>query len=285
MEMKITKEQIKIQINRKVIKPLRNGNKHNVSILNNNNYDIPRETINLLNQCYCTLKNANVLLRKRHLVDANALLRTAFENLYTAMVIMFDKDTCEEFRNLNINNETRDKTRQQALRNEFKKHLNDISYELFFDMGRKDKNKMIEELYDKLCNFTHSTLIVSVMIDAKKNNDDEVLILCNYQNVFFVEMLLFCSLKYITKDNKYILELDNVFISFMLSPIFFNQNKMKKENFDKYNDYLYMNNNSDFFDKQKEDAEKLTNEFNELKNVIAENPDKFKEILIKFLSN
>lgn len=69
------------------------------------------ETINLLNQTRKTLKNAHKFINSKEVVDANSLLRSAFENLIMGMMINESENTYKEFINLSIDDTTRQYTK------------------------------------------------------------------------------------------------------------------------------------------------------------------------------
>ena len=154
----------------------------------------------------------------------------------------------------------------------------------FKDINRKEKLLMLTELYDKMCNFTHSTLIVSTVIEINSPKEKEIFQLLIYQNYYFLKMLLFLCLKYFTNDNKHYLELRSVGFTFIfLLANIGNKIKEYKIDFSNYNDLLYYDKNVEFFKKDKKETEKLNIEINELKNDVNGNPEKFGEELLEFL--
>ena len=104
----------------------------------------------------------------------------------------------------------------------------------------------------------------------------------NYQNYYFVKVLLFCCLKYFTNDNRHYLYQDNVMFSILL---YYLQVSIKLKNskitFEKYNDFLYKSENEKYFKKNEKYKEKVKETVISLK----ENVDnkKFEEALNKFL--
>ena len=76
------------------------------------------ETVNLLNQTRKTLKNVHKFIKNTEVVDANSLLRSAFENLIMGMMIYENTSTYKEFINLSIDDKTRQYTKPQKLRND-----------------------------------------------------------------------------------------------------------------------------------------------------------------------
>ena len=279
--MQINIKTINRAINRKFHRPLKDGCIYNVLKLDNEKRAKHNETISLLKQAHETLINVEYNLNIYNLVDANTLLRSSFEYIMMAMMIQFDENVYNEFTTLGIE---RDKTRVCEIIDKFRTHMNEISETAFKDINRKEKLSMLTELYDKLCNFTHSTLIVSTMIEIKSKKEKEIFQLLMYQNYYFLKLLLFLCLKYFTNDNKHYLELRNIGFTYLFLMVNIN-NKLKefKINFSKYNDLLYYDKNDKYFENDKKSMEKLSFELNELKIAIEENRDIFIKELLEFL--
>ena len=279
--MQISNKTINNAINRKFIKPLKDGCIYNVSKLENERRTKHHETISLLKQAHKTLINVDYNLKCYNLVDANTLLRSSFEYIMMAMMIQFDENVYNEFITLGIE---RDKTRVCEIIDKFRTHMNEISELAFKDINRKEKLSMLTELYDKMCNFTHSTLIVSTVIEINSPKEKEIFQLLIYQNYHFLKMLLFLCLKYFTNDNKHYLELRSVGFTFIfLLANIGNKIKEYKIDFSKYNDLLYYDKNVKYFEKDKKETEKLNVEINEFKEDVQNNPEKFYEELLEFL--
>ena len=279
--MQISNKTINNAINRKFIRPLKDGCIYNVSKLENEKRTKHHETVSLLKQAHKTLINVDYNLKCYNLVDANTLLRASFEYIMMSMMIQFDENVYNEFTTLGIE---RDRTRVCEIIDKFRTHMNEISEIAFKDINRKEKLLMLTELYDKMCNFTHSTLIVSTVIEINSPKEKEVFQLLMYQNYYFLKMLLFLCLKYFTNDNKHYLELRSVGFTFIfLLANIGNKIKEYKIDFSKYNDLLYYDKNVEFFKKDKKETEKLNIEINELKNDVNGIPEKFDEELLEFL--
>ena len=279
--MQINIKTINSAINRKFHRPLKDGCVYNISKLDNEKRAKHNETISLLKQAHETLINVEYNLNIYNLVDANTLLRSSFEYIMMAMMIQFDENVYNEFTTLGIE---RDKTRVCEIIDKFRTHMNEISEKAFKDINRKEKLSMLTELYDKLCNFTHSTLIVSTMIEINSKKEKEIFQLLMYQNYYFLKMLLFLCLKYFTNDNVYYLELRNVGFTYLFLMVNINSKlKEYKIDFSKYNDLLYYDKNDKYLEIDKESMEKLSFELNELKVAIEENKDSFVKELLEFL--
>ena len=204
--MQISNKKINLAIKRKFIRPLNDGIKYNINMLNKEKRVKYKETISLLTQSYNTLNSIEYLLKSGSLVDANSLLRSSFEYILVGMMLQFEDNVFNEFINLSIDDEkARDYTKIQKLINKFKTHLNGISSDLFKEFNKKEKGNMLTDLYDKLCKFTHSSLFVTTIVEIKNNDDKEILKMLNYQNFYFIKILLFCCLKYFTNDKEHYL--------------------------------------------------------------------------------
>lgn len=281
--MQLSNKKIDLATKRKFIRPLNDGIKYNINKLNIEKRVKYKETISLLTQAYNTLNSIEYLLKTGSLVDANSLLRSSFEYIIVGMMLQFEDNVFSEFINLSIDDEkARDYTRIQKLINKFKTHLNEISSDLFKDFNKKEKGDMLTDLYDKLCKFTHSSLVVTTIVEIKNNDDKEILKMLNYQNFYFIKVLLFCCLKYFTNDKEHYLHEENMAFSILL---YYFQVSVKLKNselaFEKYNDFLHRNENEKYFNKNEKYKEKIRENIISLKEDIDN--EKFIESLNNFL--
>ena len=279
--MQVNLNAIDKAIKRKFIKPLNDGCKHNINKLNNERRVKHSETISLLTQAHETLLNVHDNLNSSRLVDANILLRSAFEYIMMGMMIQFDNKVYDEFITFGIE---RDKTRVCEIIDKFRTHMNEICSEIYQNINRKEKLKILTELYDKMCNFTHSTLIVSIMIEIKSPKEKEIFKMLIKQNYYFLKILLFNCLKYFTSDKKHYLELQNIGFTYMFMMVEVNS-KIKESNIDfsKYNDLLYYDRNAEYFEKNKKESIKIKEELMELGKDIKSNEEIFIEELTMFI--
>ena len=279
--MQVNLNAIDKAIKRKFIKPLNDGCKHNINKLNNKRRVKHSETISLLTQAHETLLNVNDNLNSSRLVDANILLRSAFEYIMMGMMIQFDNKVYDEFITFGIE---RDKTRVCEIIDKFRTHMNEICSEIYQNINRKEKLKILTELYDKMCNFTHSTLIVSIMIEIKSPKEKEIFKMLIKQNYYFLKILLFNCLKYFASDKKHYLELQNIGFTYMFMMVEIKR-KIKESNIDfsKYNDLLYYDRNAEYFEKNKKESIKIKEELMELGKDIKSNEEIFIEELTMFI--
>lgn len=281
--MQISNKKINSATKRKFIMPLNDGIKYNINKLNNEKKVKYKETISLLTQSYNTLINVEYLLKTSSLIDANSLLRSSFEYILVGMMLQFEDNVFNEFINLSIDDENgRDYTKIRKLINKFKTHLNDISADLFKDLNRKEKGDILTDLYDKLCKFTHSSLFVTAIVEIKNNDDKEILKMLNYQNLYFMKILLFCCLKYFTNDKDHYIYQDNMTLSFLFYYLQIGAKlKNSKNTFEKYNDYLYIDKNEKYFKKNESYKEKIKDDIITLRN--DTDNEKFIELVNEFL--
>lgn len=113
--------------------------------------------------------------KKYNFVDANSLLRAALEYMVMAIMIEFDDEVFNEFIVLSNNDIqlTRKYTIINILLNKFAKHLKEISPTLFLNTTNKERERMITDLYDLLCKYTHASLVVSMFKEIKSDKEKD----------------------------------------------------------------------------------------------------------------
>ncbi len=243
--------------------------------------DVSIETINLLHQANNTINNVYKLLRKNDIVDSATLMRSCMEKIMMAMMIYFDpKDTFEEFKDLEKCGRSKN-TRPTAILDNFKFKLKEINSVLFEEFEDDELQLLLEETYEKLCLYTHSSIVVSMMIEVNKNNDEDLFALYFYQIAYFLEILIYSSLKYLTNDNKDHIDAFCIFMGFTLLCSRVDKNKLTEDYTNKYKDYLHWEINEHFTDKYKDEVEKLKNDWSNLQQEINEN----KEVVGNYIMN
>lgn len=279
--MQITDKLINSAVRRKFIKPLEDGCEYNIKKLNIEKRVKHNETIGLLTQAHKTLLNVEYNLKNYNLVDASTLLRSSFEYIMMGMMLQFDEGIFDEFTRFGIK---RDKTRICEIIGKFRTHMNEISKPLFEDINREEKKEILTDLYETLCNFIHSSLAVSSMIEIKNDKEKEVYQLLIYQNYYFLKLLLFLCLKHFTSDDKHYIDLNSISFTYLFLIITIG-NKIKKANIDsnRFKDLLYYDKNVDYFEKEYRNIEKIKNEAIKLVDTIKENPTEFEIELEEFL--
>ena len=140
---------------------------------------------------------------------------------------------------------------------------------------------LLEETYEKLCLYTHSSIVVSMMIEVNKNNDEELFALYFYLIAYFLEILIYSSLIYLTNDNKDHIDAFCIFMGFILLCSRVDKNKLTEDYTNKYKDYLHWEINEHFTDKYKDEVEKLKNDWSNLQQEINEN----KEVVGNYIMN
>jgi len=238
--------------------------------------DVSIETINLLQQANNTINNVYKLLRKKDLVDSAILMRSCMEKIMMAMMIFFDPtETFEEFKNLEKCGKSKN-TRPTAILNNFKSKLKEINPVLFEEFEDDELQSLLEETYEKLCLYTHSSIVVSMMIEVNKNNDEDLFALYFYLIAYFLEILI-----YLTNDNKDHIDAFCIFMGFTLLCSRVDKNKLTEDYTNKYKDYLHWEINEHFTDKYKDEVEKLKNDWSNLQQEINEN----KEVVGNYIMN
>lgn len=263
--------------------PLRRTNKKYLKKLNQYNSDIAIETINLLHQSNNTILNVNKLLKRGEIVDSATLMRSSMEKIMMAMMIYFDKDnTYEEFKSLKLCGKT-DNTRPTKVLENFKLKIKEINSFVFGDFTDEDLSILLDEMYEKLCLYTHSSIVVSMMIEVNKNNDENLFIAFFYQMVDFLELLLYCCLKYLCKDEKDHIDMICLVLGWGLNFVKIDKEKLKPDYINKYKEYLYWDINSHFNDKYNDILGKIKIDSKELNKDINNNKEKINEYFTNLL--
>lgn len=257
-------------------------NKFFKDLENNKEFKRP-ETINLLNQTRKTLKNVHKFINSKEVVDANSLLRSAFENLIMGMMINESENTYKEFINLSIDDTTRQYTKPQKLRNDFRKVLRKLDGDLFIEMSNRNLKDMLDEFYDKMCLFTHSSIVVNAMIEIEKEDDLDIYFIASKQNTYFVEMLLYLCLKYLCNYKKDPIDITYIVLGWYVLISDVPKEKVIPEKMGKLNKLLYADFNKEYLEKNKENVDFLTEEANKLQEDIQKNPTGFVELLTKLV--
>lgn len=243
--------------------------------------DISIETINLLQQANNTINNVYKLLRKKDLVDSATLMRSCMEKIMMSMMIYFDpENTFKEFKNLEKCGRT-DNTRPSAILNNFKSKLKEINSILFEEFEDDELQLLLEETYEKLCLYTHSSIVVSMMVEVNKNNDEDLFALYFYLIAYFLEILIYSSLKFLTNDKKDHIDVFCIFMGFTILCSKVDKNKLTEDYTNKYKDYLHWDINEHFADKYKDMVEKMKTDWSNLQQEVNEN----KEVVGNYIMN
>lgn len=254
------------------IKPMRKYIKKylkNISV----NDSISIETINLLQQANNTINNVYKLLRKKDLVDSATLMRSCMEKIMMSMMIYFDsKNTFEEFKDLEKCGKTNN-TRPTAILKNFKFKLKEVNSILFEEFEDDKLQLLLEETYEKLCLYTHSSIVVSMMIEVNRNKDEDLFILYFYQIAYFLEILIYCSLKYLVNDKEDHIDVFCIFMGFVLLCSKVDKNKLTEDYTNKYKEYLHWEINEHFSDKYKAILDEMYINLLNLQQEINENQD------------
>lgn len=245
----------------------RNTNKFLLFLDNNKNVARP-ETKNLLNQSRKTLKQVQKFIKSKDIIDANCLLRSAFENLIMGMMINENEDTYKEFINLSIDEKTRKFTKPQKLRNDFRNILRKLDGELFLDINNRFLKNMLDEMYDKMCLYTHSTLLVNAVSEMENNID--LYIFSLKQIEYFVEIILYLSLKYLCKAKNSTINNEHIYLGWIIIVIDATKNQNVRD-IDKLKKALYAEHNKDYVETNKKSVEYFIKDVEKMKQDISDN--------------
>lgn len=270
-------------VNKEAISPLNRYAKKYLKNLESNS-KICVETTNLLVQANNTLQNVSKLLRNGEIVDSATLMRSSMEKIMMAMMIYFDpSNTYEEFKNLEKCGKTIN-TRPTKVIENLKLKIKDINPFIYGDFTDEEISMLLDETYEKLCLYTHSSIAVSMMIEVNKNKDEDIFIAYFYLISDFLKILLYCCLKYLCNDEENHIDMLCLVLSWFLNFARVDTNKMNNEYLSKYEQYLHWDINSYVVDKYSDIIEKIKKEAKELNNEINNNSDVLKEYLIKLLN-
>lgn len=284
--MELTQENIDKTIKEKFINKLNRNCKKSLKNLERSNIK-HRETLGLLLQSSNTIKNADMNLKKYNFVDANSLLRAALEYMIMAIMIEFDDEVFNEFVVLSNNDIqlTRKYTIINTLLHKFAKHLKKISPTLFYDTTNKEREKLITDLYDLLCKYTHASIVVSIFKEIKNDKEKEVLRLFMDYNLYFIKLMLLDCMRYLNEDKRNYIDEETIGFCIFLNIIkILNIIQNDKMNFEKFINLLYYDSvNNEFYKYIIEGIEKIKEENNENIIKITKNIDIVCQILNDFL--
>lgn len=275
------KELARKKVKNEFVKPMRASINKNIKKLENNK-DVKRETINLLIQSKNTLKNVHRLIINNSIVDANTLLRSSFENLAMGMVINNNDDVYNEFLNLSITPDTRNYTEPLNVRKKFIKIL-DKNCNISAYISKTQLHKALDEMYKKLCNFIHSSLIVSLTVELAKDDNNDINIFALKQNSYFLEILLCLSLEYLNNVLNNSINKEYMVVGWFVILFDINIEKLQDLNNNGLKDLLYYDTNQSFFEHSKHKGDNLKEAFDKLLLDLNENSidliEIFKEII------
>ena len=162
------------------------------------------ESIRLINQAYKTIKNSEKNLNKYNFVDSYTLLRASLEYIVMSYMIEVEEKTYNEFLILSNNDIQlkRKLTVTNTLLKKFGKRLNKISNNLFTDTTVKQREKIMVDLYDILCKYTHASIVVSTFNEIEDKNERKVVKLILSYNLYLIKLILLDCLKFFNNDDK-----------------------------------------------------------------------------------
>lgn len=225
------------------------------------------ESIRLINQAYKTIKNSEKNLNKYNFVDSYTLLRASLEYIVMSYMIEVEEKTYNEFLILS-NNDIQLKrkfTVPNTLLKKFGKRLNKISNNLFTDTTVKQREKIMVDLYDILCKYTHASIVVSTFNDIEDKNERKVVKLILSYNLYLIKLILLDCLKFFNNGDKEYIDDKTIGLSLFLSIIkLVNLIQANNIKFDKIKQFFYYDTiNSEFYMYYKEGLEKIKKEISE----------------------
>lgn len=270
----------------RLLKPLETNCEKNIKKLNKLNIE-DRESIGLLIQAFDTIKNSEKNLKRYNFVDANFLLRASLEYIVMAYMIDSDANVYNEFLILSNNDIKfqRKYTVINTLLQEFGKKLNKISPTIFNETTNKERRKLIIELYDILCKYTHASIVVSIFKEVKDKNEKEVLRIFFSYNLYLIKIILLDCLRYFTNDNENCIGEETIGICIVLSLIKLgNFIQIYNINFDKFKKILYYDTiNIEFYSFFEKEIEKFKLEVSNATNELKGNEEIIEKLINEFI--
>lgn len=273
-------------INKRLLKTLDANCKKNIKKLDKINIK-HTESIGLLIQAFNTIKNSEKNLKQFNFVDANSLLRASLEYIVMAYMIDLDENVYNEFLILSNNDVKieRKYTIINTLIQEFAKKLNKISPLMFNETTNKERRKLIIDLYDLLCKYTHASIVVSIFKEIKDEKEKEVLKIILSYNLYLVKFILLDCLRYFIDDNEEYIGEDTIGFCILLSIIkiggIIQENSI---DFTKFKKFLYYDTvNSEFFSFFEKKMEKFKSEISKNMNELKGNEDIIEKVINDFI--
>ena len=263
--------------------PLARYIKKYLKLLEGNN-KVCIEITNLLQQSSNSLQSVDKLLKNGEIVDSATLMRSSMEKIMMAMMIYFDPlETYEDFKNIEKCGKTVNTRPTNVVKN-FKLKIKEINSFIYGDFTDEEISVLLDETYEKLCLYTHSSVAVSMMIEVNRNNDEDLFLAFFYLISDFLRILLYCCLKYLCKDEKDHIDLICLALGWLLKFTKMDINKLNSEYLSKYEKYLHWDINSHIVDKYKDAIEKIKEESKELNNEINNNKENIDKYLMNLLN-
>ena len=279
-------EDINRTIKIKFIEPLKKSCKNSVKRLKTAKVK-HIESIRLITQAYRTIENSEKNLNKYNFVDSYTLLRASLEYIVMSYMIEVEEKTYNEFLILSNNDIKLERkyTVINTLLQKFGKRLNQISNDLFADTTVKQREKIMVDLYDILCKYTHASIVVSTFNEIKGRNEKEIVRLILSYNFYFIKLILLECLKFLNNDNKeYIDEKIIGFSIFLSITKLVNLIQTNNIKFDKIEQFFYYDTiNSEFYMYYKVELEKIRKEIFESIVEFKTKKNEINQILDEFM--
>ena len=245
------------------------------------------ESIRLITQAYKTIKNSENNLNKYNFADSYTLLRASLEYIVMSYMIEVEEKTYNEFLILSNNDIKLERkyTVINTLLQKFGKRLNQISNDLFADTTVKQREKIMIDLYDILCKYTHASIVVSTFNEIEDKNERKVVKLILSYNLYLIKLILLDCLKFFNNDDKEYIEEKTIGLSLFLSIIkLVNLIQANNVKFDKIKQFFYYDTiNSEFYTYYKEGLEKIKKEISESIVEFKAKENEINQILDEFM--
>ena len=273
-------------ITTKFIEPLEKSCKNSVKRLKTSKVK-HIESIRLITQAYKTIKNSEKNLNNYNFVDSYTLLRASLEYIVMSYMIEVEEKTYNEFLILSNNDIKfeRKYTVINTLLQKFGKRLNQISNNLFADTTVKQREKIIIDLYDILCKYTHASIVVSTFNEIEDKNEQKVVKLILSYNLYLIKLILLDCLRFFNNDDKEYIDEKIIGLFLFLSIIkLVNLIQVNNIKFNKIKHFLYYDTiNSEFYMYYKVELEKIRKEIFESIVEFKTKKNEINQILDEFM--
>lgn len=275
-------------ITTKFIEPLEKSCKNSVKRLKTSKVK-HIESIRLIMQAYKTIKNSEKNLSNYNFVDSYTLLRASLEYIVMSYMIEVEEKTYNEFLILSNNDIKLERkyTVINTLLQKFGKRLNQISNNLFADTTVKQREKIIIDLYDILCKYTHASIVVSTFNEIEDKNEQKVVKLILSYNLYLIKLILLDCLRFFNNDDKEYIDEKIIRLSLFLSIIkLVNLIQVNNIKFDKMKQFFYYDTiNSEFYMYYKVELEKIREEISESIVEFKTKENEINQILDEFMKS
>lgn len=262
------------------------------------------ETMMFIESAYKSIDETMRLIDNNDFIDGLSVLRCAFETILFAIAMNLDEEIKKAYQNYNYklyrilqkknkkqNNHSKSKenltrlTEPRNIRKVVSINHEKVFGKLFIDSSADEVEKELRSFYNYLCDITHPSIIKTFLYNIQKDDGDLTDVKSILKiNINFCKILLLLNLTYLTSQNKNETIYDLYIILIFLNLCTVSNAEKVAKTLKKYDDFLYMENNSKIFEQRKKEINELEKDFKSIDEKKIENilPKKMENILIEF---